>query len=98
MYLSFKVIEPTKNEELIAEYISNKSFDDEHFKKMIFEYISKGREVKRKSIDSLIIPKLSMTLTDSQKKNKVKNYLSALSKEKKIICSSYGIWRILDKI
>jgi len=98
VYLSFKVIEPTKNEELIAEYISNKSFDDEHFKKMIFEYISKGREVKRKSIDSLIIPKLSMTLTDSQKKNKVKNYLSALSKEKKIICSSYGIWRILDKI
>ena len=72
--------------------MSNKSFDDAHFKKMILEFVEKGVSIKRKSIDNLIIPKLSQTLSDSQKKYKVTNYLTALRKEKKIKCSAYGVW------
>lgn len=92
VYLSFKVINPTQDKTLLAEYMSNKSFDDAHFKKMILEFIEKGVSIKRKSIDNLIIPKLSQTLSDSQKKYKVTNYLTALRKEKKIKCSAYGVW------
>lgn len=92
VYLSFKVIIPTQDKTLLAEYMSNKSFDDAHFKKMILEFIEKGVSIKRKSIDNLIIPKLSQTLSDSQKKYKVTNYLTALRKENKIKCSAYGVW------
>ena len=94
IFLSFKVIEPTNNEELKAEYIANRSFDDAHFKEMIIEYLNKFGKTKRKSIDNLIIPKLSATLTEEQKKNKVTNFLSALRMEGKIKSTSYAIWEI----
>jgi ATP-dependent DNA helicase RecG len=94
IYLSLKVIEPTKDESLIAEYITNKSFDDSHFKKMIVEYIKKTGKVKRKSIDNLIIPKLSATLTDEQKKKKVANYLNAMTRENLIECSRGYFWQL----
>ena len=83
MYLSFKVIEPTNDPNLKAEYIANKSFDDVHFKNMILNYLDMSKS-KRKDIDNFIIPKLSASLTDAQKKNKVTNYLSALRMEGKI--------------
>lgn len=92
VYLSFKVIKPTKDQDLLAEYITNKSFDDAHFKKMILEFIEKGGNVKRKSIDNLIIPKLSKSLSEKQKKNKVTNFLTALRVEKKIKSTGFGIW------
>lgn len=94
-YLSFKVIEPTNNEELKADYIANRSFDDQHFKDVILEYLKKFGSTKRKSIDCLLIPKLSAALTDEQKKNKVTNYLSALRMEGKIRTISYGTWGII---
>ncbi|MCE5332294.1 MAG: putative DNA binding domain-containing protein [Bacteroidales bacterium] len=94
VYLSFKAIKPTNDEDLLAEYITNKSFDDAHFKKMILEYIQKGGSVKRKSIDNLIIPKLSQTLSLTQKKIKVTNYLASLRKENKIQSTAYATWEI----
>ncbi len=83
IFLSFKVIEPTNNEGLKAEYITNRSFDDNHFKEMILKYLKLGK-TKRSAIDNLIIPKLSTALSDAQKKNKVTNFLSALRIEGKI--------------
>jgi len=94
VYLSIKVLEPTKDESLIAEYITNKSFDDSHFKKMIVEFIKKSGIVKRKSIDNLIISKLSSTLTDEQKKKKVTNYLSSLSKDGRIESLPGYLWKL----
>jgi ATP-dependent DNA helicase RecG len=35
VYLSYKVIESTNDEDLKAEYLANRSFDDSHFKEMI---------------------------------------------------------------
>jgi ATP-dependent DNA helicase RecG len=78
VYLSYKVIKPTGNEELMADYIKNKSFDDEYFKKLIVEYIEKQGKTSRKSINKLILPKLSKVLSEEQKKKKVTNFLSAL--------------------
>jgi ATP-dependent DNA helicase RecG len=62
---------------------------------MILGYLKKFGKTKKKSIDSLIIPKLSAALTDEQKKNKVTNYLSALRIEGKIRTISYGTWGII---
>jgi ATP-dependent DNA helicase RecG len=78
----------------MAEYVSNKSFDDEYFKKLILEYIKKFGKTKRKAIDKLIIPKLSAVLSDEQKKKKVENYLTILRIGGKIESSAYGIWEL----
>ncbi len=72
-YLAYKAIKAVDNEELKAEYISNRSFDDNHFKKMIVQYLRRFGKAKRNTIDKLIIPKLSAVLSDDQKKNKVRN-------------------------
>lgn len=93
-YLSFKVIEPTNDEGLIAEYISNKSFDDAHFKAMIYEYIKKCGKTKRKAINNLIIPKLSAVLSDKQKIKKVSNLLKALREAGKIKSIGFGLWEL----
>jgi ATP-dependent DNA helicase RecG len=94
IYLSYKVIKQTGNEELMADYVKNKSFDDEYFKKLIVEYIKKQGKTSRKSIDKLIIPKLSAVLTDEQKKNKVGNFLSALRIKRILKSTAYGIWEV----
>ena len=93
-YLSYRVIKPTEDEELISEYVANKSFDDDYFKKLILEYIEKQGKTKRKAINNFIIPKLSAVLSEEQKKDKVTNFLSSLRMSEKIICTSYGTWEI----
>ena len=95
LYLSFKVIEPTNNEELKAEYMANKSFDDAHFKDMIVAYLTKFGKTKRSTIDNLIIPKLSAVLNQTQKKYKVGNMLSALRNEGKIKNLPGYFWELL---
>jgi ATP-dependent DNA helicase RecG len=94
IYLSYQVIKPTKDEGLMVEYMANKSFDDEYFRKLILEYIKKQGKASRKSINSLIIPKLSAVLSPEQKKNKVTNFLSLLRANERIKCTSYGTWEI----
>jgi ATP-dependent DNA helicase RecG len=95
VFLSFRVIEPTKDENLIAEYVTNKSFDDDYFKKLIVEYIKKQKKVKRQAIENLIIPKLSAVLTEKQKKDKVMNFLTALRKGGIIKNSHNFFWEVI---
>ncbi len=94
-YLAHKTIKAVDNEELRAEYMANRSFDDDHFKKMIIQYLKKFGKTKRSTIDKLIIPKLSVVLSDDQKKIKVRNMLTALKNEAKIKSVSYGIWELI---
>ena len=96
VYLSYKVIKPTGSEELMAEYVKNKSFDDEYFKKLIVEYIKKQGKTSRKAIDKLILPKLSAVLTEVQKKKKIENFLTLLQKQNIIQNASYGVWEVRD--
>jgi len=95
-YLSYRVAKPTEDERLISEYVKNKSFDDEYFKRLILEYITKQGKTRRKAIENLIIPKLSVVLSDKQKKNKVTNFLSTLRTNGKIISTSYGVWELKE--
>ncbi len=95
LFLSYNVIENTDDEELKAEYLANRSFDDSHFKDMIVEYLKKFGKTKRGKIDNLLIPKLSTALTEVKKKNKVTNYLSALRIEGKIVNTPGYYWEIV---
>lgn len=95
LFLSYNIIENTDDEELRAEYLANRSFDDSHFKEMIVEYLKKFGKTKRGKIDNLLIPKLSTALTEAKKKNKVTNYLSALRIEGKIINTPGYYWEIV---
>lgn len=95
IYLSYNIIETTKDENLQAEYLANRSFDDSHFKDMILECLKKWGKTKRDKIDNLIIPKLSAALSEEKKKNKVTNYLSALRMEGKIKCLPGYYWELL---
>ncbi|MCW5915335.1 MAG: putative DNA binding domain-containing protein [Chitinophagaceae bacterium] len=96
-YLSLKVVEPLDDDGLKAEYIANRSFDDEHFRDMIFQYIRKFGPCKRSAIDNLIIPKLSAILTDKQKKKKVSNLLKYLREKKKVKSVDFGEWIVNEK-
>ncbi|MGH2643731.1 MAG: RNA-binding domain-containing protein [Chitinophagaceae bacterium] len=93
IYLSFKVVKSTDDENLKQQYITNRSFDDNHFKEMILEYLKLGK-AKRKAINELVIPKLSAALTEEQKRNKVTNYLASLRREEKIESLPGYYWRL----
>ncbi|SDW07014.1 ATP-binding protein [Flavobacterium degerlachei] len=95
IYLSYDIIESTNDENLQAEYLANRSFDDSHFKEMILECLKKWGKTKRDKIDNLIIPKLSTALSEEKKKNKVTNYLSALRIEGKIVNTPGYFWEIV---
>ena len=88
------MIKKTGNKELLAEYVRNKSFDNDYYKKLILEYIAKSEKVKRSEIDNLVIPKLSEVLSKKQKKDKIRNFLFALGKEGKIVSREYATWEI----
>lgn len=77
-YLAENVVTPTGNTILKAEYITNRNFDDQHFKDLIFEYIKRYGKTDKKAITILIKDKLSPVLSEEQKKSKIQNLLSAL--------------------
>jgi ATP-dependent DNA helicase RecG len=95
IYLSYKIIESTNDEDLKVEYLANRSFDDSHFKDMILEYLRKFGKTKRDKIENLIIPKLSAVLTEEKKKKKVANFLFSLGKEGKIKCTPGYYWELI---
>jgi ATP-dependent DNA helicase RecG len=70
--LSYDIIESTNDENLQAEYLANRSFDDSHFKEMILECLKKWGKTKRDKIDNLIIPKLSTALSEERKKKRLR--------------------------
>ncbi|NQV16936.1 MAG: putative DNA binding domain-containing protein [Armatimonadetes bacterium] len=70
---------------LRAQYIKNLGFDNDHYKKMIVTFVEKYKSASRKDIDDLLMDKLSDVLDDNQKKNKIRNIISAMKREGKII-------------
>ena len=61
-----------------AEYIRLRPLDDQHYAKLITDYLAKFGPASRKDIDDLLLPLLSSILTDQQKRDKVKNLLTKL--------------------
>ena len=92
-YLSDKVVTPINNQKLKADYVKNRNFDDNHYKKMIIEYLGKYGKAKKSEISNLIIDKLSPILSEEQKRSKIQNLLSALRIAEKIEFKD-GFWKL----
>lgn len=93
--ISAKITASLSNEELKVHYIKQRGLDDEHYKKLIVEYLKKFGESPRKNIDKLLRDKLPDILTESQKKNKVTNLLSALRIKGIIQNKGYSKWSLV---
>lgn len=61
-----------------AQYIKNKGFDDQYYKKLILDYLSTWKKGKTSDFDTLLLGKLPDSLSETQKKNKVRNLLASL--------------------
>lgn len=92
IYLSSKVLALTDDERLKAQYIKNKSFDDNHFKELILSYLKAYNIGTKAALIELLIDKLSDSLSEEQKVKKVTNLLSALKREGKIKSLGYSKW------
>ncbi len=84
IYLSGYVIAPTQDEDLKSTYIRNKSFSDDHYKKIILEYLRKWGNANRGQLEELLWKILPEVLSEKSKKNKVMHLLQNLKKEEKI--------------
>ncbi|AQQ71172.1 Divergent AAA domain protein [Limihaloglobus sulfuriphilus] len=77
LYISSKIAAAAGKK---AQYIKNRAFDDEHYKKLIIKYIRRYGSATRKDIDILILDKLSDALSLDQKKDKIKNIIYGMHK------------------
>ncbi len=66
------------------DYIKNRAFDDEYYKRLITEYLKKYKQATLDDIFRLLNCKLSDVLDVSQKKRKVRYLLQCLRNENKI--------------
>jgi len=80
-HISMLVADKTGQE---AEYIRNRGFDDDHYKKMILEYLKKFKSANRLDIERLLSGKLSDLLSEKRQKQKISNLLTTLRLEGKI--------------
>lgn len=79
-FLSANVVKPTKNRKLKTEYIHNKAFDNEHYRNLILQYLSRFGQATREDIDDLLWDKLPAYLDEDikKKKSKIKNLVASL--------------------
>ncbi len=96
-YLSIKIVHPTGDPQLKADYVKNRGLDDDFVKKYLYDFIKMGR-VGRKDIDKFIWSKLPDVLNDEKKKNKIMNLLQELRKEGKIHSPEHGKWEEKNEI
>ena len=62
-----------------ADYIKQRAFDKNHYKKMVVSYLKKFGEAKREDIDKLLLDKISDALDEKQKRNRIGNLLFEMS-------------------
>ncbi len=82
IHVSAKIAEATQDQ---STYIKLRGFKDEHYKKLILEYLDKYKQASKADIDNLILDILPEILDEEKKQNKVRNLIYAMSKKDKII-------------
>lgn len=75
LYISAEVAELIDDK---AQYIRNRSFDDQYYKDMITSYLGQFGKADRQQINDLIFDKLPDSLSGTQKKDKITNLLSSM--------------------
>ena len=81
-HISFDVAEKTNMQ---ADYIKTRGLKDDHFKKLILEYLDKYKQASKEDIDKLLLDILPGVLDEKQRKNKIRNLIYAMSKKDKTI-------------
>lgn len=81
-FISAQIAEATGQR---AEYIKNRGFKDEHYKRMIIDFIKQYGFAGKEDIDKLLFDILPDILSDEKKKNKIRNLLYAMSKKEGLI-------------
>jgi ATP-dependent DNA helicase RecG len=76
LFVSAKVAAVTGDK---ADYIRQRAFDKDHYKKMVLSYLKKFGEAKREDIDKLLLDKISDALDEKQKRNRIANLLFEMS-------------------
>ena len=81
-FISANVANATDEKE---KYIRMRGFKDDHYKKMILNYIDQYGSASKANIDQLLLDILPAVLDNAQKQNKVRNIIYAMSKKDKTI-------------
>jgi len=80
-YIGIKVVQKTGQK---ASYTNNKALDKQYYLELIVRSIKQHKSLSRKDVDELLWNKLPEWMDEKQRKNKIKNLLSELSRNKKI--------------
>ena len=67
-----------------ANYIRTRTQDDEHYAKLIVDYLRKFGKADRSEIDGLLTDKLSDALSSGQKQRKISNLLTKMRRQRRI--------------
>ena len=82
LHVSASVAKFTANK---ADYIRTRAQDDDHYCRLITDYLSKFGQASREEIDTLLMVKLSDALDFDQKSNKIGNLLTKLRRRGTIV-------------
>jgi ATP-dependent DNA helicase RecG len=81
IHVSAKVAAATASK---VEYIRTRSQDDEHYAKLVVDYLSKFGKAERSEVDKLLTDKLSDALSPEQKRDKISNLLTKMRRQHRI--------------
>ncbi len=82
LHISAEIADVTSSR---ADYIRTRAQDDDHYEKLILDYLGKFKTATRAEIDKLLLDKLSDALDENQKGSKVHNLLTRLRKREEIV-------------
>lgn len=63
------------------DYMKLRGINDDYCKKIIIDYIKKFKTAKKADLEEILLEKLGDSMTDIQKKNKIKNILQSLRRD-----------------
>jgi ATP-dependent DNA helicase RecG len=85
LYISSSIAKVTGDK---SSYIKLRGLKDEHYKKMILEYLEKYKTASKQDIDKLLLDILPDILDENKKSNKVRNLVYAMSKKDETIINT----------
>ncbi|MDX2113006.1 MAG: putative DNA binding domain-containing protein [Alphaproteobacteria bacterium] len=83
-----------------ADYIRTRALDDEHYKKLITDYLKKFGHASRSDIDDFLADKLSDALSDYQKSRKIGNLLTKMRRAGAIYNAGVRakpVWKLAER-
>jgi ATP-dependent DNA helicase RecG len=96
VHVSAKVAAATASK---ADYIRMRAQDDEHYARLLCDYLGKFGKADRAEIDRLLTDKLSDALSPEQKQDKISNLLTKLRRQERIFNAgsrSKPEWRLAE--